>query len=136
MSPTAVTAEDIARLRSDLAANTAAQASLATKIDKKPSRRLVAGLAISVVLDLLLSVGFFVALHRTNEAQAALSKVNAAAKTQCLTNNDQATKQHQLWNGLLSLPSSGSPPDPTILAAFNKLLDETFAQADCSKAGG
>lgn len=101
-------------------------------------------LAVSVMLDLMLSIGFFYALHGTNEAEhqtnelvAQIAKNNSATQQRCLAFNESNTRELELWTGLLALPKApGTPPtDPATLDAFNKLLGQTFYQIDCSAIG-
>ncbi len=101
-------------------------------------------LAVSVALDLILSFGFFYALHGTNDAQhqtkaliEQIAKDNNATRERCQARNDSSNNERALWAGLLALPKAPgtAPTDPTTLAAFNMLLDKTFYQTDCEAIG-
>lgn len=104
---------DLATRAADL---TRAVDRLAKRVER--NRIIIIGLAVSLVFDLLMSLGLIVTYNRVNDA--------------CIASNESAAKQHQLWAGLLALPSSGPPAEPAVLVAFNKLLDDTFTQKDCS----
>lgn len=88
-------------------------------------------LAISVVLDLALSGGFFYGLHVNSDSQ---NKISNTLYTNCQSVNDEHRRQLQLWDGLINLPKTpGTPETPkSTLDAFNKLLSETFTIKDCS----
>lgn len=95
-------------------------------------------LAISVVLDLLLSAGFFYALDRTSQAQNNLKRNSATLYQNCLDDNAKAKEEIGLWTGITHLSASDpnkKPTDPKVLAEFNQLLAHTFVIKDCSKVG-
>lgn len=105
-------------------------------------KKLLVAVVVSVVFNLILSLGLIYSLHNTNLAEREtrvlveqVAQNRAAIKAACDASNDQALKEHQLWQGLLALPSSNPPPDPATLVQFNRLLDETFPQKDCSQLG-
>ena len=89
------------------------------------------GAVAAVVLVLLLG-GFWWNSQRIQHDRDDAAK-SAARLSVCVHDNADATKQQMLWHGLLSLPGA-KQPDPTVLAAFNRLLDSTFPQRDCSPA--
>lgn len=89
-------------------------------------------LAFSVVLDLVLSGGFFYALHLSSDSQ---NKISGTLYANCQDTNAEHRRQLQLWNGIVNLPKvPGTPETPqSTLDQFNKLLAETFTIKDCSK---
>lgn len=101
------------------------------KQDEKKRRIQFAILAFSVVLDLLLSGGFFYALNATSDSQ---DKISNTLYSNCQDTNAEHTRQLQLWDGIINLPKTpGTPETPKeTLDAFNKLLAQTFPIKDCS----
>ncbi len=88
-------------------------------------------IAISLSLDLILSCGLLYSLHQTNEAQ--IRTKNAIVQI-CDLRNEQALKQHQLWDGIIHLvPKTQTQPEA--LNQFNNLINATYPQNDCSHIG-
>ena len=95
-------------------------------------RRITRVLIVSVVLDLLLSAGFFFLLHRTNHTTSVAHAAAVAAQTQseanqsvlmttCQASNETRAEAVTLWTALIN-----SVPQPTAQEQANatKILDD------------
>ena len=119
-----------------------AQLSALTAYGKK-NRHLIAGLAVSLTLDLILTV--FVAVtaiqaHDANtSAQAARAVAVVAAQNNrnlCLSNNVARAQSIELWDYLLALPPAKGAPPPSAqqkerVAAFRAFLDKVYQPRNC-----
>jgi hypothetical protein len=110
------------------------QVGVLIKTDKRRAVQFVA-LAVSVVLDLLLSAGFYYALRTTHDAQERIEKNSATLYTNCVTLNEQRQRERKLWEGLITLPKAKGQPenDPKTIEAFMGLLDKAYPIEDCAK---
>lgn len=103
----------------------------------KKSRRLIRIVAVSVVFDILVSVGLFFGYRRTQELS---SQASSAVVATCLSGNESRRIQTDLWHTLLSLPPSpGQTPEQKKYleeqtAKFKSYIDTAFKQRDCSKS--
>jgi len=99
----------------------------------KRDRRLIRGLAISVALDILLSIGIaFIAVTATS-AKSQAEEAQDNARVSCLAANETRLAQIQLWDYVLSLASPGSqtPAQKAQIEQFRIYVAQVFAQRDC-----
>lgn len=107
------------------------------------NRRLIWGLAVSLILDVLLSVAVAVVAVKSTDAAdratEATSLANRNRQTQvatCLASNDTRAANIQLWNYVLDLAAKGNPnPTPQQterIKQFKTYLAEVFAPRDCN----
>lgn len=103
-------------------------------------------LAISVALDILLSIGLAVlgkvAYDASRNAESASHKATLAAsqtRINCLAGNQTRKSQQQLWNFVLSFPPPpGETPEQlrrraSDTATFKAYIKKVFAPRDCSQ---
>lgn len=100
-------------------------------------RRHVRILAISLALDVLLTIGFGYITARTHSLAAQAESNHQSLVRNCETGNEARTKNKQLWTYILSLPPSNdgqasTPEQQRRVDDFKKFLDETFALRDCN----
>jgi hypothetical protein len=106
------------------------------------SRRLIIGLAVSIVLDVLLSaaVGLLAiqAVSTSNRANEANSLASRNAQNQlitCQAGNESRAAQVQLWNYVLDLAARNpnqSPDQVERLKQFRAYLTTALGPRDCT----
>ncbi len=92
-------------------------------------------LALSILLDLLLTVGFgYLAIQSSATASRAESNETALI-ARCEETNKARVKNAALWNYLIdqSEPAPRTPEQQKFRDDFITLKNETFAPTDCSK---
>lgn len=104
------------------------------------SRKFIIALAISLVLDITLSVLTILLAVGVNNAQNSVQHVNV---TQCLASNDARAQDAILWNTLLNdLDKPGTKVTPKNAAAIHeinilrKIVVIKDAQRDCLRIYG
>lgn len=111
---------------------------LAGRVHK--DRRLIAGLAVSLILDLALTVVvavFAVQAHDANTSAQAAKAVAVVAQQNnrnlCLSGNESRGQQHGLWLYLFQL---AGPPKTAqgrkLTAKFEEHLNTVFSPRDCA----
>lgn len=91
-------------------------------------------LAITIGVDVLLTIGFgYVTIRTHNLASQADSNRDAIVRS-CETTNEGRANNKKLWVYILGLsPSQQRTPEQTrSLDKFRAFVDETFAPKDCS----
>jgi hypothetical protein len=105
------------------------------------NRRLIWGLAVSLLLDVLLSVAvFFVAVQATEASnRATLATSEAALNRQSQLNSCEAANQAravsiQLWNYVLDLSEKNNPaPDKQMqIDQFRSYIQDAYSPRDCT----
>lgn len=98
------------------------------------TRKVVIGVVISLVLDLLLTVPVAWAVVRADSADE-LSKANRVnQRATCVAGNESRRDVRELWNKVFSLSStSPSPEQARRVAEFKAFVEQTYADRDCSK---
>lgn len=100
------------------------------------SRRLIWGLVVSLLLDVLLSVAVAVIAVQANEATSTANQNRQTQIATCEAGNQSRALQLQLWTYVLDL-SAQSPRDypgkDQQLAQFRDYIARTFAPRDCSR---
>jgi hypothetical protein len=138
-SPDDATLEAADRLERSMSALTAEMQSLGAY--GKRNRHLIVGLAISLVLDLALSVVVWMvaaqareASDRAAEASSAASLNRQAQVVTCESGNEARAAQVRLWSTVLDLSAQVSPQTPERARAadeFRAYVVRTFAPRDC-----
>jgi hypothetical protein len=107
--------------------------------DAKRRRRQIFWLTISLMLDVLLTIGFgFLSVQTYNAATTAQHSQNAIVAS-CEAGNEFRVTEAALWNHILNLqpvitnltPEQQAQRDKTV-AEFREYLKTTFAPRDCS----
>lgn len=99
----------------------------------KSRKRQVRWLAISLALDVLLTIGFGYTTLQANEAAKKAETNEVAIVRNCETANQSRKDQRELWGYVISL----TPIEPRTEAQTNRVnqfsdfVDKTFAQRDC-----
>lgn len=107
------------------------------------NRALIWGLAISLALDVVLSIGFgFVALqansasHRATEATSAAAQNRLNALVTCQSSNEARRVSRQMWTYVLDVMTENNPsPSAEQLRqvrTFRAYLATVYADRDCS----
>ncbi len=106
------------------------------------NRRLIRLLAVSLVLDVVLSLGLgWVAFNAKEASDSARRATTAAAlvatdaHATCLTSNEARAVQHDLWKYVLNVPPSRplTATESGQRAQFRTYIDATLAPRDCDK---
>lgn len=98
-------------------------------------RRAIRLLAVSIVLEFVLTIGVAVIAFKTNEALNLSQSNKDAVIANCETANDSRKNQLALWNYVFAIPPS-QPPTPdqqTRAKEFKSFVDITFQPRDCQK---
>lgn len=104
--------------------------------DAKRSKRNQKILAISIALDLFLTVVLGVVSYTTTNLVSRAETTEASIRKNCEVSNEARSNNKQLWEFILNLPSNEPPPTPEQqknIDDFKVFLNDTFAPRDCSK---
>lgn len=107
---------------------------------------LIRALAISVIFDVMLSVGLgLVALNAHDASVRASNATSVASQTKqsqlavCTAGNSARAGQVELWDYVLTLLNLGNanqtPAQKAYLTAFQNYVDRLFAARDCEHLG-
>lgn len=102
--------------------------------DAHKRKKQVRLLAVSICLDLLLTVGLgFISIETHGIATKSESNQAALLKS-CETTNDARASNKVLWDYLLNLPTPNVPTlqQKEVRDQFSTFVDKTFAPRDCS----
>jgi hypothetical protein len=110
---------------------------------ERVNRRMIVSLAVSLALDLVLTVIVAItavqahnASTRATDASAAAEHASASNTALCQASNTSRAQQIDLWNFLLSL---GKPPataaERKVISGFRAYLDRDFAPRNCAALG-
>lgn len=85
-------------------------------------------LTISVILDLVLTVGLFQAYHRIDTNREYI-------KTDCYSRNESRANNKEIWGYLLAVPPEKprTSIEQKFFDEFKQKIDDTFAPKDCTK---
>lgn len=102
------------------------------RADKRQARQVVI-LAVTVVFDVLLTIGFGYITLRTHELANQAENNRVALTRNCETANDSRKNNRALWDYILAIPT---PNAPTVdqqknRTDFKAFVDKTFAPRDC-----
>lgn len=95
------------------------------------SRRLIRAAAVSIVLDIILSLGLG---YISFQARDASQNAATAIKTNCLSGNEARKNQIDLWTSIFALPST-KPPTEQAARDYEGLklhIQQIFAPRDCN----
>ena len=123
-------AQELAVAVSELNTNMAATVTGLAGVVKKDRRR-VRWLALSVALDVLLSVRFGYIALQTRQAQQAVDQNASNAVVTCEVGNQARANQVQLWSYILTL-SGNTPAQQAQVEKVKVYLLQVFAPRDCS----
>jgi hypothetical protein len=101
------------------------------------NRRYIAGLAISLALDIILSVVLaFVAVTATQANDLATQNHNTQVAT-CESSNQSRLVTVNLWNYILDSASKNNPDAAKLkqIQDFRAYMEKAYAQRDCSLIG-
>lgn len=104
--------------------------------DARKRRRQLRLLALSICLDVLLTVALGWLSVRTHSIATQSESNKQAIVMSCQQTNDARASNEQLWKYLLSLPTPNAPTlqQQAVRKQFSAFIDKTFAPRDCSKA--
>jgi hypothetical protein len=90
-------------------------------------------LAVCIVFNLLLTVGFGLLTYKTNQLARLAQKAKDAIVANCEVANDSRENNHALWDYILALPPSEprTAEQEKRISEFETFIDRTFAQRDC-----
>lgn len=106
------------------------------------NRRVIRMLAVSIGLDLLLSVGLGLVAWRADHTAKAAASARTAARNQCLSGNESRRGQLVLWDFVLDLsaqtPTRELAPDDERkrreqTAEFRTFVENLFKPRDCNR---
>lgn len=101
--------------------------------DAKARKLQVRILLVSVILDILLTVGLTVVSIKTSDVAHLAQSNREAVFANCQTSNDSRHNNRILWDYLLALPPEQPQSDQQKLqiAKFKEFVATTFAERDC-----
>lgn len=99
----------------------------------KRNRRLITYLAISVGLDVLLSLGLGALAWRANQLALQADSIEARAYATCVAGNEARAGQVELWGYILTLPptSPRTPAQQQQADDFKAYVERLFAPRRC-----
>lgn len=103
------------------------------------NRVLIWAVALSVVLDLLLSVALIGMFQRTSNAVKLANRASSAQMISCHAGNEARGLQTQLWETILAFPPSigetaaAAKEREERTSKFRAYIKDAFAQQDCEK---
>ena len=106
------------------------------------TRRMTWGLAISLALDLILTVAIAGLAYQAHDASDAAAVARNATVISCQQTNVARGQSLQLWDFLLNLSAASQPANETpaqkaagekLLATLRAKVSATFAPRDCQK---
>lgn len=107
--------------------------------DAKRRRRQIIALTISLVLDILLTIGLASLAIQARDASVAIQKSQNSIVAGCKVGNDFRQTESNLWTHILSIqpiyqtltPAQQAQRDK-VVSDFQTYLKTTFAPRDCS----
>ncbi len=121
------------RLNEEMKQHPAEEAIQVLVKDAHRRKRQVRILAVSVVLNILLTAGFGFLTYKTNQIASLAQSNQDAVVANCEVANESRKNQRDLWAYVISLtpeqPRSQEQQDRT--DKFSDFVDKTFAQRDC-----
>lgn len=101
--------------------------------DAARSKRRMRILTISVIFDILLTIGLATVSFKTSELAHLAQSNKQAVLANCQTANESRKNNRDLWEFAFSLPPNQPPtPEQTQrIAEFKKFVAKTFAERDC-----
>lgn len=111
------------------------QAVAALLADAKKRRRQIRLLFISIILDILLTIGLTGLSLVTHQLASNAENAQDAIIHSCQVGNEARANNKQLWAYLLSLPTPNPPTleQQKVRQQFADFVDKTFAPRDCNK---
>lgn len=110
-----------------------------TRLYGSRSRRLIGWVALSVCLDIGLSLALGAIAIQSHHASDKATKASSTNVVNCLSGNESRRIQTDLWNTVLQFPTpANETPEAKKnreeqTAKFRSYIDKAFAQRDCSK---
>ncbi|MET9262422.1 hypothetical protein [Amycolatopsis sp. NPDC004079] len=103
------------------------------------NRHLIVGLAISLALDVLLTIGVIIAAVTANRAGDLAAANRQTQIDTCTASNDTRNASRNLWNYVLDTVAK-SPENATAerkqhIAEFRTYMQTAYADRDCSQIG-
>lgn len=101
--------------------------------DAHRRKRQVRILAVSVVLNILLTAGFGFLTYKTNQIASLAQSNQDAVVANCEVANESRKNQRELWAYVISLTPSQprTEEETTRVDAFQEFVNKTFAERDC-----
>lgn len=111
------------------------QAVAALLADAKKRRRQIRLLFISIILDILLTIGLTGLSFVTHQLASNAENAQDAIINNCRVGNEARANNKQLWTYLLNLPTPNAPTleQQKIRQQFSDFVDKTFAARDCNR---
>lgn len=96
-------------------------------------RRAIRLLAVSIVLDFILTIGLTVVSVKTNEVARLAQSNKEAVIANCETANESRANQLKLWQYVFDIPPTvpRTPEQDKRVGEFKVFIDKTFAQRNC-----
>lgn len=103
--------------------------------DAKKRKRQVRLLAISITLDIILTLGLAFLSLQTRELAAKAENNHNAIVRNCETSNDARSRNKELWDFAFNLPATSVPTaqQQDNIDKFKAKVDDTFTLRDCSQ---
>lgn len=98
-------------------------------------KRQVRWLAVSLALDVLLTIGFGYATLRANNAASKAETTQHSIVRNCETTNESRAKNREIWDYIVQISERPNltPEQQKTRDDFIMKLNDTFAPRDCSK---
>jgi hypothetical protein len=105
-----------------------------SNVIKRDRRRLIV-LAVSVVLDIVLSIAVAFFAFTATSAKSTAEQNRHDARVTCQATNEARVQQIQLWDFVLNLSASGmqTPAEKARAQQFRAYVARVFAPRDCGQ---
>jgi hypothetical protein len=100
------------------------------------NRHLIWGLAVSLLLDVTLTVVVALVAVQAHSASSTASQAYASNQALCTATNTARVQQVELWTYLLNLTKGPeTPAEKKVIGEFTAYLHKVFAPRDCARLG-
>lgn len=99
------------------------------------SRHYIVGLAISIGLDVALSIVVIVVALVVSNTNDIANQNREAQKASCLSGNETRAVSVQLWNYVLDTAEHNNPGNKKQIEDFRAYMQKAYAPRDCDQIG-
>lgn len=103
------------------------------------NRRMIWGLAVSLVLDIALSIVVAVVAVKASQTNSLAQQNRVASVATCVSGNQARAVSMQLWTYVLDIsqksPTTASPDKQKQIQDFRAYMLAAYAPRDCAQAG-
>jgi hypothetical protein len=99
------------------------------------NRRYIVGLAVSIGLDVALSIVVIIVALVVSSTNDIAHQNREAQKASCLSGNDTRAASVQLWSYVLDTAERNNPANRAQIEDFRTYMKKAYAPRDCNQTG-